>query len=90
VENISNAVEHIYPLVSQFQMEKRETAKSLKQKGQQSQSHNHLHRNGFASKAKAGASNCDENEDFDDEMEDEEEVYGSESDESFDSDVSHD
>ena len=83
VSNIGTAVEHIYPLVSEFQMEKREIPeKKLKEKKFLQSFHHHAAAvNGF-------------HDDEDDENfagSDEEELYGSESDDdSFDSDVSHD
>lgn len=80
VANIGLAIEHIYPLVSEFQMEARvESSKQrLKQKRAQ---HSDFARNGFH----------EENDDEEEELEfDEEDEYDSEFEESFDSDVSHD
>lgn len=83
VSNIGAAVEHIYPLVSQFQMEKRAVPqKKLKAKKLlQSFGHHAAAVNGFH--------DDDDDEDLDES--DEEEFYDSEfDDDSFDSDVSHD
>lgn len=75
VNNIGTAVEHIYPLVSQYQMEKRPVPK-LKQKKLIQSLHQH---------PPIGFSDDDEDVELDDEC-----SYDSEFEESFDSDVSHD
>lgn len=81
VANIGTAVEHIYPLVSEFQMEKKLVpSKQLKHK----RFHNPSHRN-------VNGRFQDDSEDDEDDFDDELDEYDSDMDnESFDSDVSHD
>lgn len=77
VDNIGLAVEHIYPLVSEFQMEKRVT---------QSQQAKHKRLNASAHRPYNGQCDDDSEDDFDEE----EEIVDSMDEDSFDSDVSHD
>ena len=87
VTNVGLAVEHIYPLVSQFQMEKRENSNSMKAKARR------LHPSHQPHAAAANGFHHDDDEDEDDEFDEFEDggLYDSElDDDSFDSDVSHD
>lgn len=84
VSNIGTAVEHIYPLVSQYQMEKRENPNNKKVKEKKLLQSLQQH-----AAAVNGFHGDEDDEDFDES--DEEELYDSEfDDDSFDSDVSHD
>ncbi|KAK7100543.1 hypothetical protein V1264_023474 [Littorina saxatilis] len=83
VDNIGSAVEHIYPLVSEYQMEKRVIPKkNLNVKKIEHSHHYHPHH--------GGVNGFHGDEDEDDELDEEEEEMYDSDDDSFDSDVSHD
>lgn len=83
VNNVQLAVEHIYPLVSEYPMEKREVASNKKPKKRRFQEPcgHHVPLNGFHNH------DDDDDEDFDNDFEQQASDFD---DEDFDSDVSHD